>query len=252
MISLLFVLFSGLVFGSFVTLASYRLPLGEDILVRPSRCPKCETRLGFKDLWPVFSWLCSRGKCRHCKNPVSIRYPLTETATAALFLLIYARYDLTPPGIVLALMGVALLIMIVADLEHYMIPDQVHYMLLPLGLAWHVISGTPAVEVIGGFALGGTIGLALHHGYRLLRKKEGLGFGDVKFLAVAGLWLGMKPIVPFLFFSGLLGIITGLTWRALGKGPIFPFGPSLAVSLFVCIAFPEFPNLFWHIGQFVR
>ncbi len=251
-IELLFTLFSGLVFGSFVTLASYRLPLGEDIIVKPSRCPKCEKKLGFRDLWPVLSWVCSKGRCRHCRAPVSARYPLTEIATAALFLLIYARYGVTPEGIILALMGVALLIMIVVDLEHYIIPDQIHYALLPLGLAWHVAIRTPVGEIIGGFTLGLGIGLTLHHGYRWLRKKEGLGFGDVKFLAVAGLWLGIMPIVPFLFFSGLFGTVFGLLWRAMGKGPIFPFGPALAVSLFLCVAFPEFPNLFLHIGQFLK
>src|SRR4051812_8689122 len=96
---LLFVLFAGLVFGSFVTCASYRLPLEQDIVVKPSYCPHCNARLGFKDLWPVLSWLTNRGKCRHCQVKVSARYPLTELATAALFLLVYAHYGLTGQGI---------------------------------------------------------------------------------------------------------------------------------------------------------
>lgn len=250
-IELLIVLFAGLSFGSFITLVSYRLPLGEDVILKPSRCPKCETRLKFLDLWPVLSWVMSGRSCRHCRAPISIRYPLTEIATAAVFWLIYARYGLTLQGGVLAMMAVALLIMIVADLEHYMIPDQVHYALLPLGLAWHYVMGTPWEEVAYGFVLGAGVGLALHHGYRFLRKKEGLGFGDVKFLAVAGLWLGVRPFVPFLFYSGLLGVATGLLWRVLKKGELFPFGPSLAISLFVCAAFPEFVKLFWHMAQFI-
>jgi len=248
----LFVLFSGFVFGSFVTLASWRLPLGEDIVVKPSRCPQCEARLGFRDLWPVLSWFTSSGKCRHCHAKISARYPLIEIATAALFLLVYARYGLTFPGILLALMGVALLIMIVVDLEHYLIPDQIHWVLLVLGLTYHFTIGTKPETIVGGFLLGSAIGLTLHHGYRWLRKKEGLGYGDVKFLAVSGLWLGVMPIVPFLFFSGLIGTIFGLLWRAIGKGPIFPFGPALAVSLFLCVVYPEFPNLFWHIGDFIK
>jgi leader peptidase (prepilin peptidase)/N-methyltransferase len=147
---------------------------------------------------------------------------------------------------------VALLVMIVADLEQYIIPDEVHYTLIPLGFAYHYVIGTAWSDVAGGFLIGGGIGLLLHYGYRILRKKDGLGFGDVKFLAVAGLWLGMLPIVPFLFFSGLLGVVFGLAWRALGKGPIFPFGPALAVSLFLCVAFPELPNQFWNIGEMLH
>src|SRR5690349_6487735 len=108
---LLFVLFCGLVFGSFITCASWRLPRGEDVVVKASHCPQCSAKLTFKDLWPVLSWVCSKGACRHCGAKISARYPLTELATAALFLLIYARYGLTTPGIILALMAVALMVM---------------------------------------------------------------------------------------------------------------------------------------------
>jgi len=121
-----------------------------------------------------------------------------------------------------------------------------------LAIAYHALVGTPAEIPVSGFLLGAGIGLTLHYGYRFLRKKEGLGFGDVKFLAVAGLWLGVKPIVPFLFFSGLFGVVLGLVWRALGRGPIFPFGPALALAMFLCVAVPQFSNIFWNIGEFVK
>src|SRR5437868_3047608 len=111
----LLVLFCGLVFGSFITCASYRLPRHEDMIVKPSHCPHCKTKLGFKDLWPLLSWATSRGKCRHCGTAVSLRYPLTELASAALFLTVYARYGLTLQGVILALLGVVLLVMIVVD-----------------------------------------------------------------------------------------------------------------------------------------
>ena len=251
-IKLLLTLFCGLVFGSFITCASWRLPRDEDIVVKPSHCPKCKAKLGLKDLWPVFSWVTSKGKCRHCGVKIPARYPLIEIATASLFLLIYLRYGLTAPGIILALMGVALLLMIVVDLEHYIIPDQVQWALLALGVAWHIALHTPPKIAGEGFVLGAGIGLALHYGYKWIRKKDGLGFGDVKFLAVAGLWLGAVPMAPFLFFSGLFGTLFGLIWRAIGKGPIFPFGPALAASLFLCMAYPQFPNLFWQLGELLN
>ena len=242
----------GLCFGSFITVAAYRLPLGQEIVRTPSHCTGCDKRLGFRDLWPVLSWLFSKGRCRHCKAPVSMRYPLTELATASALLLVYSRYGVSPMAIVMMLMAIALLIMIVADLQYYVIPDAVHYMLLPLGLAYHYLRVSHGSDVIGGLAIGLGLGLSLHYGYIHLRKKDGLGFGDVKFLAVAGLWLGVQPIVPFLFFSGLFGIATGFLWQALKKGPIFPFGPALAVALFMCIVYPEIPGSFWSIYSFMK
>jgi len=249
---LLIVIAIGLVCGSFVTLASYRMPLGEDIIIKPSRCPKCEKRLQFLDLWPVLSWLINRGKCRRCGAPVSARYPLTELATAGGFVLVYLAYGITWPGAILALLWVVLMIMIVVDFEHYIIPDEVHYILLPLALLWHYLRATPVENIVTGFAIGAGLGLSLHYGYRILRKKEGLGFGDVKFFGVAGTWLGLYAFVPFLFLSGVLGVVTGLVYRALGKGPIFPFGPSLAVAMFFCVAFEKYANFLYFIEQFIK
>ncbi len=242
----------GLVFGSFVTCVSYRLPLGINITTKPSYCPSCSAKLGALDLFPVFSWLASRGKCRHCKTKVSFRYPLTELVLAAWFLLIYARYGVGAEAFIFMAMAVLLLIMIVVDFEHYIIPDSVHLFLLPLGFALHYVRASDAADVIGGLCIGGGTGLLLHYGYKYLRHKDGLGFGDVKFLAVAGLWLGIKPIVPFLFFSGLFGVLTGLIWRAIGRGNLFPFGPALAVALFVSVAFPEISERFWNIYNFMK
>jgi Flp pilus assembly protein protease CpaA len=150
------------------------------------------------------------------------------------------------------LLAVVLLIMIVADLEHYIIPDSVHVVLLPLGFAYHYFHVSKPSEVLGGLGLGLALGLSLHYGYFYLRKKHGLGFGDVKFLAVAGFWLGMAPIVPFLFYAGLFGVFTGILWRTLNRGAVFPFGPALAVSLFMCIAYPEIPAQFWGLYSFMK
>lgn len=247
-----FMLATGVSLGSFVTLASYRLPLGEDIVVKPSRCTNCDTKLDFFDLWPVLSWVFSKGACRHCKARVSARYPLTELATGGMFVWLYFQFGFTLLCGILCLLWVMLMIMMVVDLEHYIIPDQVHYVLIPLALAYHYVMKTSADDVVGGLLMGAGVGLVLHHGYRILRRREGLGFGDVKFFVVAGLWLGVAPFVPFLFFSGVFGIVLGLVWRAMGKGPIFPFGPALALAMFLCIVSPFYGNLFWNIGEMLQ
>lgn len=245
----LIVVLMGLCFGSFVTLASYRLPRDEDVWLEDSRCPHCRAKLAARDLLPVLSWLVNRRKCRACGVFVHWRYPVVELLTGALFLLIYARMGVGTEGLLLALLAVALLTLIVADFEHYIIPDEIHYVLLPLGAIYRFATGAQWPEILSGLALGLGIGFSLRFGYRMFRHKEGLGLGDVKFLAVAGLWLGMKPLVPFLFFSGVLGVATALLWRALRRGTVFPFGPALAVALFVCVAFPELPDAFWNLQR---
>jgi prepilin signal peptidase PulO-like enzyme (type II secretory pathway) len=100
--------------------------------------------------------------------------------------------------------------------------------------------------------MGMALGLLLHHGYRFLRKREGLGYGDVKFFSVAGLWLTPFPMVIFLFLAGVFGVVFGLLWRVLGKGEYFPFGPALAVSLAVCVLWPAAGSWFLQIGSWVQ
>lgn len=245
----LFVFVAGLCFGSFITLASYRLPLHQDIFVVPSRCTACGKSLRARDLVPVLSWFWNGRKCRFCRAPVHWRYPAIELATGGVFVLLYHEYGFSGAAAMLALLAVALLVMIVADLEHYTIPDPVHYVLLPAGLLYRWLQGAAWLDIAGGLLLGLSLGLALRYGYRLLHKKDGLGLGDVKFLASAGLWLGAEALVPFLFLSGVLGIGTALLWRLLDRGKIFPFGPALAVALFLCVALPDVPAAFWNLQR---
>lgn len=240
---LFIVVCAGLVFGSFITCASYRLPLELDVVRKPSYCPKCNTILGFRDLFPIFSWLFSGGKCRHCSAKISARYPLIEIITGALFAFLYLRYGLTPQGFILAGAVIMLMIMIVADLEHFIIPDCVHVILLPLAITYHFVGGTFSADILWGFGLMTGLALLLHYGYSALRGRAMLGFGDVKFFAIVGVWLDLSAIPVFLFISGILGVLLGLIWRILGKGQVFPFGPALAIALFICIVFPNISNI---------
>lgn len=244
---ILLIIALGLTFGSFVTCVSHRLPLGEDIVKKPSYCPSCDTVLTFRDLWPFFSWLASRGKCNHCKAPVSVRYPLTELATAILFLLAYMQFGLTLQTTVICLMSVALMVMIVVDIEHFIIPDSVHGALVPLGLWYHYLIGSSGDELVISTAIMASFALFLHYGYSAMRGRVMLGFGDVKFFTVAGLWLGLWPLVPFLFLSGVFGVLLGLIWRKLGHGEVFPFGPALALSLYVCVVYHNKVNMLYYM-----
>lgn len=239
MIELALVFLVGLIFGSFATLVSYRLPREENIITGRSRCPSCEHTLGVLALAPLFSWLFQGGKCRYCKTPISARYPLTEIMQGLLFVCSYLAYGITPLGIILALLSLCLLIMSVIDFEWYILPDELQVICAILGIGYQFLLDTDLWVVLSNLSIGISLGLSLHYGYYFIRKKNGLGWGDVKFLAVAALWF-QTPYdwVGFLFFSGLIGIMIGIIWRLLGKGERFPFGPALALSLFFVILFP--------------
>jgi len=139
--------------------------------------------------------------------------------------------------------------MIVVDLEHYIIPDSVHVALVPLGLWYHYTIGTPGDEVVMATGIMAALALFLHYVYSAIRGRTMLGFGDVKFFTVAGLWLGLWPLVPFLFLSGVFGVVLGLLWARLGRGEIFPFGPALALSLFTCVVYQDKVNMLYYIHQ---
>ncbi len=229
----------GIALGSFVTMASYRLPLGSDIVFKPSYCPNCDTTLKILDLFPLFSWIFQRGKCRHCRSPISIRYPLTEFALGIVCVMLVFFYGLTISTLFFILLATELAILIVTDLEHFIIPDSLQIALFVTGIAYCIYRNTPAEGVFISVITGLSIGLLLHYGYFFLRHKDGLGWGDVKFLAVAGAWLPLSAFVPFLFGAGVIGTITGLLWRLKGEGAIFPFGPALACSLLLNVLIPD-------------
>jgi leader peptidase (prepilin peptidase)/N-methyltransferase len=239
-IGLIIFLIFGLLFGSFATMASYRIPRGEDLAIKPSYCPICNHRLGFFDLFPVFSWVLNKGKCHYCKAKINIRYPLIEITMAALFVIVYLKIGVNLQGFTMLGLAVCLVIMIVVDLEHQIIPDIIQIALISIGILYRYSLDSEWHEYISGPAIGLAIALALRYGFWLWKKREGLGMGDVKFFAVAGLFLGVKGFAPFMLFSGLIGIFTSLIWRRLGKGEEFPFGPSLAISIFLCTVFPEY------------
>jgi len=229
----------GLSVGSFVTMASYRLPLEQEIVFKPSYCPKCGTPLKAFDLIPLFSWLLQRGKCRHCHAPISKRYPLTEFSLGIVFVLLVLLYGISFNTLLLALLATELCILIVTDLEHFIIPDSIQIALAVTGIAYAIYHNLSAQSVAQGVGAGFFIGLLLHYGYLYLRHQDALGWGDVKFMAVVGTWLPIHDFVTFFFLAGLIGVFTGLLWRIAGRGAVFPFGPALACSLFVNVLFPD-------------
>lgn len=245
--------FLGASIGSFLTLVTYRLPRDEKIGMTRSRCPSCATTLRVPDLIPICSWLIGCGKCRHCKTKVSVRYPLTELACALGALGAVHKYGLTLEAF--AIMGLwwSVVAITVTDLEHYIILDEVQIAVIIFGLLYHYAIGTDLADALIAGLIGLTIGLTLKYGFLYLRKRDGLGLGDVKLLFGIGIWLAsVANFVPFLFYAGALGVILGTMWRLLGQGKLFPFGPALVASLLLCVVWPDTANHFWQLYGFLR
>jgi leader peptidase (prepilin peptidase) / N-methyltransferase len=234
-----FVAVTGLCFGSLNTLLAYRLPQNKPIGMVRSACPACRTPLSPKDLMPVVSWLMSGGCCRHCAVRVHWRYPATELVTACVFLLVYVLHGFTLQAMLIALLGSQIVALCVIDFEHRIIPDVLQWSMAATGIIYSVTGHLHPADALMGALVGGGCGLALQQGYRVLKKHDGLGMGDVKFMAVAGIWLGVAPLVPFFFYAGVLGVLSALLWRCIRAGdPYFPFGPALAFSLFMLVVYP--------------
>jgi prepilin signal peptidase PulO-like enzyme (type II secretory pathway) len=247
-----FIAVVGAAIGSFLTLATYRLPRDEKIGMTRSRCPACGTSLTVWDLFPIVSWIGARGKCRHCNTRVSMRYPLTELACALGAVAAAYRYGFTLEACAVTGLWWCIVAIIVTDLEHYIILDEVQIAIIVFGVLYHYALGTDSVAVISAGFLGLAIGLVLKYGFLYLRNKDGLGLGDVKLLFGVGIWLASGiSFVPFLFMSGVLGVVFGLGWRLMGRGEVFPFGPALAIALLLGIVWPDLAQQFWQLYGFV-
>lgn len=232
--------------GSFITLITYRLPLGLDVITTRSRCPKCQKPLGVRDLFPVLSWVAMRGSSRCCQQKIGIRYPLTELVCALCAVLPIIIYGATISALLLVGLLWAVVAIFITDLEHQIILDEVQIFTWVLGCLYALMQGKAPEDSIVLTIAGIGIGLGLKYGFLYFVGKDGLGLGDVKFLGAAGVWLpAWQAFVPFMFFAGVLGIMSAWIWRKAGHGERFPFGPALALSLLLCVFYPTAARSFF-------
>ena len=224
----------GLVFGSFLNVCIYRLPRGRSVVSPGSACPQCETPIAFYDNVPVLSWLILRGRCRRCKAPISPRYMIVELLTACLFLACFERFGLTLATLKYAVFGFLLLGLIFTDAETKLLPDKLTvpgvflglmfswfvpvndllarflpgFFTVPLGSSWRLLSVADSL-------LGAVMGASFIYGagviYLKVRHVEGMGFGDVKLMAMIGAFLGVKLTVFTLFTASVAGSVFGVS-----------------------------------------
>lgn len=239
----LFVFFFGAIVGSFLNVCIHRIPSGQSIVTPPSHCPSCNENVRPYDNIPIVSWLLLGGKCRFCKGRISIRYPLVELLTALLTLFLFRQYGFSVEFATLFLFCVALIIITFIDLDHQIIPDGISLPGIPLGFAFSFL--LPHVgwksSLIGILVGGGSL-LVVASVYELVTKKEGMGGGDIKLLAMMGAFLGWKAIPFIIFVSSLLGSVIGISVMIAQKKDsklAIPFGPFLAAAAIIYIFFGE-------------
>ncbi|HLL03686.1 MAG TPA: prepilin peptidase [Myxococcaceae bacterium] len=201
----------GLCIGSFLNVVIARVPYEQSVIRPGSRCPKCGHTLSWYENIPLLSWLALRGRCRGCKTPISIRYPLVELLTGLLFLACVRRFDFTWE-LVSALVLVTLLVPLTfIDLEHWILPFQLTVPGIIAGVALAVPRGTEALRdaAIGAAAGFLTFRLMEYLGWKLFRK-EALGGGDKFLVALLGAFLSWKALLGILFLSSLQGAVIGV------------------------------------------
>jgi len=225
----------GLIFGSFVTALSYRLPRGISIAKGRSACPSCRTLLIARDLVPVFSWVAHRGACRTCGSKISWRYPVIELTVAALFVAAGLLIEEFPRLILVLAATPAMVALAVIDLECRRLPNVliVWVAAVAVGVRYTVDRDflTAAVAALIIFTLAIALDTA---GRRFWR--QGLGMGDAKLMAVAAIALPPLPLAVALAAAGSMGVVMGLLWRSDAQQPrTFPFGPPLLLGFWVTL-----------------
>jgi leader peptidase (prepilin peptidase)/N-methyltransferase len=223
----------GLVLGSFANVLIHRLPRRESIVHPGSRCPRCGTPIRWHQNVPLLSYLLLGGRCASCKAPISPRYPLVELAMGVLFALCAWRWDLHVETLAAWLFILLCLPLAVIDLEHQLLPDRLTYPGILLGLALSpFLSWTSLPQSLMGAVLGAGLPALLIGAYALFGI-EAMGWGDVKFMAFVGAFLGWKGALLTLLLGALLGsLIGGAYLLATGRGrrtPL-PFGTFLAAA----------------------
>jgi leader peptidase (prepilin peptidase) / N-methyltransferase len=231
-IAFFFFLF-GICIGSFLNVCISRIPEGISIVAPGSRCPRCLKPIKPYDNVPVLGWLWLRGKCRNCRLPISPMYPIIEFLTGAFFVLTYYTFGLTLPTFKFLIFGCLLIVLIVTDLRVRILPDAINWPGFGVGLAFSLkvplADGIAAalfqrldllqppdavlglIDALLGAALGSLLLWGAAYLYKLVRKREGMGMGDVKMMAMVGAFLGVRGAFLTILLGTLLGSIVGLT-----------------------------------------
>jgi leader peptidase (prepilin peptidase) / N-methyltransferase len=224
----------GLIIGSFCNVVIYRLPQGTSIITPGSHCRSCGTPIRPWENIPVLSYLVLRGRCRACKEHISLRYPSVELVSSVLYVLIWLKYGFSIPFAAYAALTSTLLTVALIDYDHKIIPNTITLpgIVIGLGLSLWALPITPLASLLG-ILLGGVFFYLI-----ALVSKGGMGGGDIKLIAMIGAFLGWQGAFFTILSGALLGSLVGVSLMVLGKKgrkDKVPFGPFLSVGAILFI-----------------
>ena len=248
-ITLIFIL--GLIVGSFSNVCIYRIPRNESIIYPASHCPNCSTTIKPIDNIPLLSYILLKGRCRNCRNRISLEYPIVEFLTGIIYILIFLMYGLNWQFIVYMILSTALIIIAFIDLNEQIIPDVISLPGIALGLilSFFVPYISFMNSILGAVAGGGII-LIIALAGSVIFKKEAMGGGDVKLASMVGAFLGWRYTVISLFFGFFLGALAGvflILSKIKNKEDLIPFGPFIILGTFISILYGE-KIISWYLG----
>ncbi len=236
-----FVFWFGAMWGSFSNVVIVRMPQKKSVVTPRSHCPKCKDKIPWYLNIPIFSWVLLRGKCRKCKESISIRYPIVELVMGVVFAAIYQRYGWSFSSIEYLLFAWALITASVIDLDHMILPDEFTLSGIVIGLVGAFINPDRSfLDALLGFLLGGGFLFAIAYFYYVVRKIEGMGGGDIKLLGWIGAVCGVHSILFVVLASSILGLVIGSIYLLKSKEGLktgIPFGPYLSAAALLYLLF---------------
>ena len=231
----------GLCIGSFLNVCIYRIPVSKSINRPRSSCTSCNELIPFYDNIPVLSYLVLRGKCRFCSEPISLRYPIIELLTGLFALITFFKYGLSLEAFIYFVFIAVLLVITFIDIDHQIIPDIISLPGIPIFfLASFGLSQIGWLDSLIGILAGGGSLFLVAWVYSLITKKEGMGGGDIKLLAMIGGVIGWKGVLFTIFVASAVGTFAGMLVMLKSRKGMklkIPFGPFLAIGAIAYIFF---------------
>ena len=238
----------GSLWGSFSNVCIYRLPNSGNVAKGRSFCPDCKNKIKWFDNIPFFSYLFLKGKCRQCSKPISFQYFIVELLTAISFVLIFHIYGVSITTLLLLILSIFFIIIFFIDLKHFIIPNVLTFPLMFIGFLKsfdpnlnQTIFPNYINSLIGGLFGYSIIWLIIFF-YKKVRKKDGMGLGDAKLMAVIGFWFGWISIPFTIFISStiaLIIVVPSLINQSKKMSSEIPFGPYIIIG---CILYVVFAN----------
>jgi leader peptidase (prepilin peptidase)/N-methyltransferase len=244
----------GLCFGSFANVVILRMPEGKSFVAPRSRCPKCGHAIRSYENIPVISWLFLRGKCSSCKTPISARYPFVELLMGLLFTALYLKVGFSWTLLEYLLFGFSLVVVSFIDLDHMILPDKFTLSGIVIGLAGGLLNPErDFLDSVFGVLFGGGFLYAIAFIYFAIRKREGMGGGDIKLLGWIGALLGWKAMPFVILMSSIVGAFVGVGVSVRNQSGLkasIPFGPYLSSAAVIYILFGEQIGA-WYLQAFI-